>query len=140
MNSVKVEMFRGLPKMNDKLRDLYNKFYDGDILLTIDKYPLKRSLAQNRYYHSVIKVYFFKLWRGVLDGITQDMTHEMLKRNFLPFEVVAPSGKVIVLYRSTKSLSVKEMSEFIEACRGYYLAETGEEIPKPLYMLENEPN
>ena len=137
MNSTKTKIKNRLPVITDKLQELFDSFEDGqDILITIDKTPLSRSLAQNKYYHAVIKVYFFKLWRSVIEGITKEMTHEMIKRNFLPFEVETPKGEIVVLYRSTKSLSTKEMGEFIDACRGYYLGETGEDIPLPLYMQE----
>ena len=138
MNSTKTTISNRLPIITEKLQELFDSFDNGqEVLITIDKAPLTRSLAQNKYYHAVIKVYFHKLWGAVLEGgLTKDMVHEMLKRNFLPFEITTPSGKIVTLYRSTKSLSTKEMGEFIDACRGYYLAETGEEIPLPQYMKE----
>ena len=137
MNSVKVTMFRGLPKLNDKLQELYTKFYDGEVILTIEKAPLSRTLAQNKYYRAVIVPYFFKMWKIKIDGINENIAHEMIKRNFLSFEITNAEDKVITLYKSTKTLNTKEMSELIDACRGYYRYNMGEEIPLPMYMLEN---
>lgn len=134
---IKTRVMRGVIEYNDTLRTELYKLGNAEVCIDVYKLPLKRSKAQNRYYHSIIKKAFRTLWNEVIGGVTTDMAHEMLKRNFLPLEVISPhTGEVIMLYRSTTTLSTKEFSEFIEACRGYYLHETGEEIPLPNWYRE----
>ncbi len=123
--------------------ELLNRFNGQDVVIEIDKAPLKRSLAQNRYYQKVVVTMFHKLWKEVVvykcpktgedvKGLTKDMTHEMLRMNFLSIEVISPkSGEVIKTSRSTTSLSTSEMMDYINACRNYYHTETGEYIDPP---------
>ena len=123
-----------------------SKFNGQDVIISIEKAPLKRSLAQNRYYQKVVVTAFFKLWRDVVvykcpktgedvKGMTPEMAHEMLRMNFLSMDVVSPkTGKVIKTSRSTTSLSTTEMMDYINACRNYYHSETGEYIDPPTFL------
>jgi hypothetical protein len=117
-------------------------FEGKEVVIQIDKAPLKRSLAQNRYYRKVVVGAFHKLWKEVVayedpktgedvKGLTTEMTHEMLKVNFLPITIVSPSGQRIKSSRSTTDLSTSEMMDFIDACRNYYNQQTGEYIEPP---------
>lgn len=126
--------------------EMVSKFEDCEVEIIIDRSPLKRSLAQNRYYRKVVVGAFHKLWKEVVvykcpktgedvKGLTKEMVHEMLRANFLPIEIKSPrSGKTIKASRSTTDLSTAEMMDFIDSCRNYYNQETGEYIDPPEFF------
>ena len=74
-----------------------------------------RSLKQNAY-----------LWSGVYPAIvnfmrdhhgrdySNDAIHETLKELFLPFKVEQMAKREIKIYRSTKKLTKREFSEYVE--------------------------
>lgn len=141
MAKIRGKVEDGFIRSSNYLRELA-KFEGQEVIIEIDKAPLKRSLAQNRYYRKVVIGAFHKIWREVVaykdpktgedvKGLTPEMTHEMLKANFLPIEIKTKSGKFIKMSRSTTDLSTSEMMDFIDACRNYYHQETGEYIDPP---------
>ena len=135
MKAIRTRIQRGAVIMTDKLRELIQAHEGQEVLIEINKLPLKRSLAQNKYYWSVVVPTFRTLWNEVLGGITKEMTHDMLRANFLPLDIPSPkTGEVVRISKSTTELSTKEFGEYIEACGYYYLMETGEEIAKPNFL------
>ena len=135
MKAIRTRIQRGAVIMTDKLRELIQANEGQEVLIEINKLPLKRSLAQNKYYWSVVVPYFRRLWNDAIGGITKEMSHDMLRANFLPLEITSPkTGEVVRISKSTTELSTKEFGEYIEACRHYYLMETGEEIPEPSFL------
>ena len=135
MKATSTSIHRGAIVMTDKLRELIQVHEGQEVLVEINKLPLKRSLAQNKYYWSVVVPTFRTLWNEVLGGITKEMTHDMLRANFLPLDIPSPkTGEVVRISKSTTELSTKEFGEYIEACGYYYLMETGEEIAKPNFL------
>jgi len=135
VKAIRTRIQRGAVIMTDKLRELIQAHEGQEVLIEINKLPLKRSLAQNKYYWSVVVPTFRTLWNEVLGGITKEMTHDMLRANFLPLDIPSPkTGEVVRISKSTTELSTKEFGEYIEACGYYYLMETGEEIAKPNFL------
>ena len=49
MNAIKTRIHRGAVLMTDKLRELIQVHEGQEVLVEINKLPLKRSLAQNKY-------------------------------------------------------------------------------------------
>ena len=124
--------------MTDKLRELIQAHEGQEVLIEINKLPLKRSLAQNKYSWSCVVAAFRSLWNDALGCITKEASHDMLRANFLPLEITSPkTGEVVRISKSTTELSTKEFGEYIDACRHYYLMETGEEIPEPSFFKKN---
>jgi hypothetical protein len=135
MKATSTSIHRGAIVMTDKLRELIQVHEGQEVLVEINKLPLKRSLAQNKYYWSVVVPTFRTLWNEVLGGITKEMAHDMLRANFLPLEIPSPkTGEVVRISKSTTELSTKEFGEYIQACRHYYLMETGEELAEPSFL------
>lgn len=136
MLAVVTKTKRGTLEHSEDLRAVLQRFDGQEILVEISKLPMKRSERQNKYYFGLVVPYFQAIWKEAIGGLTKDMTHEMLKHNFLPMDIISPStGKTVRICRSTRDLSTKEFSEYLDACRAYYLHETGEPIPLP-YVLE----
>lgn len=131
---------------SSSFKELMKRFEGQEIIVEIDKAPLKRSLAQNRYYQKVVVLAFHKLWKEVvvykcpktgddIKGLTPEMAHEMLRINFLSMDIISPkTGEVIKTSRSTTSLNTTEMMDYINACRNYYHTETGEYIDPPEFI------
>ena len=101
MATIRAKIENGLIRAPNFFKQL-GKFEGQDVLIDIEKAPLKRSVAQNRYYRKVVVGAFHKLWKEIIvykcprtgedvKGLTPDMTHEMLKVNFLPMEVINPN-------------------------------------------------
>ncbi len=142
MARIRGKVENGFIRSSGYLKELA-KFEGYEVIIEIDKAPLKRSLAQNRYYRKMVVGAFHKLWKEVVayvdpktgedvKGLTREMVHEMLRINFLSLDIRAPkTGKIIRSTRSTTDLSTSEMMNYIDSCRNYYHQETGEYIDPP---------
>ena len=118
----------------DQVRTAFETLKDGTHFVNIEKLPLGRSLAQNRYFHGIIVKYYQNLWRDVKGNFHEVIVKGMLKKMFLTKEVVCQvTGEVEEVVIDTRDLSVNSFDLFIQECRLYYLHETGESIPEPRY-------
>ena len=129
MKATSTSIHRGAIVMTDKLRELIQLHEGQEVLIEINKLPLKRSLLQNKYFHGVIVPKFQEVF-NFEEPTSKEGAKIKLKEKLLPIEVKI-DGKIKRTHRDTSDLTTKEFSEFIEHCRALYEYEMGEEIPKP---------
>lgn len=134
MNIIKTRIHKGMVLMTDKLKELIQAHEGREVLVEINKLPLKRSLAQNKYFHGVVVPYYQKMF-SIEHYVTDEQTKIELKQMFLPIEIFDFSTKKIIKsHRDTSDLNTKEFTQFIESCRAFYEYEMGEEIPAPSFL------
>ena len=134
MKAIKTRIQRGAVIMTDKLRELIQSHEGQEVLIEINKLPLKRSLAQNKYFHGMIIPYYQKMF-SIERYVTDEQTKIELKQMFLPIEIFDfTTKKIIKSHRDTSDLNTKEFAQFIESCRAFYEYEMGEEIPLPNFL------
>lgn len=120
--------------MTDKLRELIQANEGQEVLIQINKLPLKRSLAQNKYFHGVVIPYLNRMF-SIEQYETEEQTKIKLKEKFLPIEIFDfTTKKITKSHRDTSDLNTKEFTQFIESCRDFYQYEMGEEIPAPSFL------
>jgi hypothetical protein len=116
--------------MNDELRAYLNQFGNGNYMLSVDKVPLKRSLAQNNYFRGVIVKYYQDFWKDSKGFFHKDIIKGILCKKFLTQEEVCEvTGEVFTIVRNTSDLTSCEFDLFIQECRLYHQHESGEIIP-----------
>ncbi len=91
--------------------------------VTVKRYVKKRTLSQNAlmwvWVEQAAKV------AGDADGCSKEMMHKRFKRKFLtPIEVFEEDGEILAIY-STKGLSTREMSEYMEKITWYCATNLG---------------
>ena len=93
--------------------------FEGMYIQVIVK-ECSRSKPQNNYYWGVVnKIFtdFFNKEKSFGRVVSKDFVHEILTTKFLGvMKQTIPGGEIIELRRSSKNLSVKEFSDFIEYC------------------------
>ena len=110
---------------------------DCEVEIKVSKKFRKRTSPQNRYYWSVIVLY----WSEILsqengEQITKAMTHEFLKSNFNYTEMVNEfTGEVLRMPKSTTENKTFEMEEFHDICRKKALEFFNVVIPLPNEQL-----
>lgn len=74
---------------------------------------------QRKFYRAAVVAPFFDYLTGIDHRITRpEQAHEILKREFMTFEIIDNRGNfVAVAVRSTSNLTVSEMEEYIGQCR-----------------------
>jgi len=118
----------------EKVRTAFETLKDGTHLVEIEKLPLRRSKAQNSYFHKVIVKHYQSLWRDVKGNFHEVIVKGMLKKMFLTKEIVCQvTGEVEEVVLDTRDLSVNSFDLFIQECRLWYQHETGEILPEPIY-------
>ena len=103
--------------------DQYNEKY---VVVVIKKYDKKRSNNINSYYWGVV----VKMCADHT-GYTNDEMHENFKKMFL-YEKNLINNEWIEDIGSTTSLTNREMSLYVEACRMWAAAELSINIPDPI--------
>ena len=105
--------------------------YEGHrVEVTIQRLRPIRSMAQNRYYWSVVVPIF-----GEWTGESKEEAHDTLKTLHLMVEKVLPTGELIRKPGSSKALTTVEFGEYVErVC--VWLAQQGVYIPPPGAALE----
>lgn len=94
-------------------------------LVTVEKEKNNRSLAQNRMYWQ---------WNGIMGneiGCTADDWHQEMMRMFLPSKFYTISGKTEERAKSTKKLTVKEFTEYLEHIDRHCASFHGAVLPHP---------
>ena len=118
----------------EKVRTAFETLKDGTHLVEIEKLPLRRSKAQNSYFHKVIVKHYQSLWRDVKGNFHEVIVKGMLKKMFLTKEIVCQvTGEVEEVVLDTRDLSVNSFDLFIQECRLWYQHETGEILPETSY-------
>ena len=114
-----------LPKI---LEDFISKQDELRVLIDFNKLPLSRSKEQNRLYWKIVKAYQ-KFFKSIDYSFTPEEMHKALTRKHIPEEVYNPLlGESEIIGKSTKKLSVAEMSELIDSYKRGFYEMTGEEI------------
>ena len=93
-------------------------------MLSIYDVPKKRNLSQNGLYH---------MWKAVIAdelGYHTDVLHEILKGEYLGYEIMVYKGKEHKIPISTTSLSEREFSEFVTRIHADFSAQ-GIILPHP---------
>jgi len=118
----------------EQVRTAFETLKDGTHLVEIEKLPLRRSKAQNSYFHKVIVKHYQSLWRDVKGNFHEVIVKGMLKKMFLTKEIVCQvTGEVEEVVLDTRDLSVNSFDLFIQECRLWYQHKTGEILPEPSY-------
>lgn len=102
-----------------------------NILVKFEKRGSKRSLPQNRYYHSVVVT---SVKMGLLEigySLSLDETHYFLKQKFNPIQVPNKDGEAIELPGTTTELNKVEFGEYIERIAQWAAEYLSIEIPAP---------
>lgn len=100
------------------------------VTLTVQREQLQRTLAQNRWYWSIVVPVF-----GDWTGYEKDEAHAVLKSLFLKVEKTLPTGEVLEVPGSTAKLTKEEFSEYCERV-ARFLAENGVYVPQPGEKVE----
>lgn len=110
----------------DRMVDILNKYAGKEVLITVEKFGVKRTKRQLDYY-----------WAAMIRPLEKDLgweegkLHEYLKIKHNPVEVNdLITGEAIVIGGSTKDMTAEEMSAYIDQCR-MELEEHGFHIDTP---------
>ena len=115
-----------------------NEFQGKDVVVTIEKLPLKRSEAFSRYYWGVVVVWWHRLFKETLPPeeallMSKEAVHYWLTKTYSPVERVNPFTQEVEIVGSLqRKMTNDQLSEHISRCCQGYLAETGEMIPPPV--------
>lgn len=99
-----------------RLMETVQRLPPGLYEVTIKPRKLTRSLNQNAYWHAGV-VEPFRYWLSEINGedVTHDQAHDVLKRQMLGTkDVVLPTGDVIEIPPSTRTLDTAEFADLIE--------------------------
>ena len=104
------------------------KTLNGDIILTVSEGRGKRSLQQNKYYHSVVC--------GLISettGYTPEEVHNFLKDKFLSnkHQMVIGNEERLIEEATTTKLTTKEFKDYIEKIQRWASEELNVSIPDP---------
>ena len=86
---------------------------------------VQRSTPQNRAYFGLAAEKFAKEW-----GCDKETAHKVLAGEFIGYNEITISGKVVRVPKSSKSLNTKQFSEFFERVQRYGI-ENGIYIDSP---------
>lgn len=123
---------KGIVTFDDPLRwrAVVARHEGRHIAITLQRQRPVRSLAQNRYYWSVVVPIF-----GEWTGEEKDEAHETLKTLHLMVEKVLPTGELVRKAGSSRTLNTVEFSAYVErVC--IWLALHGVYVPPPGQMME----
>jgi len=107
---VKIKAFikNAIIKCDAQLWRQYLSGFDGEVSIEIKKWQRDRTLDQNALYWKYISI----ICSHTGDNI--DDTHEYFKRKFLPPRFVTVLGQKIRLPASSKKLSTKEFTDYLD--------------------------
>lgn len=119
-----------------EMQELLDSVEEGvELEIIIQKKKKKRSLPQNRYYHSCV---IPAVYDGLVDigyskkELSYDIVHEYLKDKFLYTDVVnEDTGEVIKMPKGTSELSTSEMMDYIADIQQFASEFLGIYIPEP---------
>lgn len=116
---------------------IVNKFQGKDVLVTIEKLPLKRSEALSRYYYGVVVKHWMKLFIDLAEDNekmlhNKESTHYWLTKAYSPVKRRNPvTNEVEIVGSLQRKMTNDQLQDHIAKCVQGYLAETGELIPPP---------
>lgn len=87
-----------------------------------------RSDEQNRFYHKCVVEPYLSWLLSTGDHYTHIGAHRELAKKFLGVTATRPDGTLEHYVMSTRTLSVGQMSEYIERCQSF-LTELGVKLP-----------
>jgi hypothetical protein len=137
MESVEVQMQNGRPVMTNQLQSLYEKHWNDKIVLSVEKLPLKRSDAANRFYwKTIVREWYLRL-KDVDPTLTEKKMHRDLCLEYSPVEQLnEETGECEIVGASTSKMNQKEFSQHCKACIEALKILTGEEIMVPEFYEE----
>lgn len=100
-----------------------------NILVKFERRGSKRSLPQNRYYHSVVVT---SVKMGLLEigySLSHDETHFFLKQKFNAIQIPNKEGEAIEVPGTTTEMNKVEFSEYIERIAQWSAEYLGVVIP-----------
>ena len=114
-----------------KFDDALSGWPDCQVTYVIERTHATRSKAQNDYYHAVIVARIAAHWKK--DVLT---THEILKAQFLPYDLAAEgkNGTLVnglVIGGSTKTLNKLQFVEYLETIVGWAAEKLDLFLPDP---------
>jgi hypothetical protein len=119
----------GVPttKFANKVVNFHSTLKDGDYTLTISSAKSSKSIQQNKYFHSLVKVFSEET------GHTFRECKEFLKREFGTKELLTnPIDKTTRMeVKSVANYNQKEMSELIDRSAQFLQFDMGYTIPIP---------
>jgi|DEB0MinimDraft_10_1074344.scaffolds.fasta_scaffold06521_9 hypothetical protein len=139
---IKSKIVLGSITLDQQQRELLNqKFRDQQVLVTIEKLPLKRSEALSRYYYGVVvSKYWLPLFKELADEKekmlhNKESTHYWLTKQYSPVQRKNPmTGEIEIVGSLQRKMTNDQLQDHISKCVQGYLAETGEMIPPPNYF------
>lgn len=121
----------GKKEEKQKLFESLRKLKDVPYWIEIKVDRNKRSGNQNRYYWGVV----LKLL-SEHTGFTKEEMHETLRRKFLKYNKVLPTGEQVEVMESTTDLDTKEFEIYLDDVKRFSIQELDVYIPDPNEVLE----
>ena len=114
------------------LNKAFEQFDTMEIDITIEKHKKKRTNPQNAYWFGVVvpMVQMGIMQHGTL--VTSEQTHEMLKGEFLEFDVpISDDGQFVTMTKGTSDLDTVEFNTLIGQVQQWSAEMLGIIIPDP---------
>ena len=96
----------------------------------IKPFRKNRSLAQNRLYWMWLREIRDFLEAATGQHYSDEELHDFYRKRFLPTRVIEINGETDIARKSTRRLTVKQFSEYLERLEYYCL----HELQEPLYL------
>jgi len=111
---------------------------DDAVLITIEPFKAKRSLAQNRYYWGVVIQGIIDVFYEHGDSINKEAAHHYASADIGKLGDVAysPDGKPFMYLKSTTDLSTADFEIYMEKIRAW-AAGYGHKIPLPHEIIQD---
>lgn len=115
------------------LVDALNSFENSNVVISIQKERIKRSVSQNNYYFGVIVSLIQEGLKDMTGEIySKEETHSFLKSQFNFKELInEKTGEILKLPKSTTDNSTTEMEIYHEQIRNFALDFLNVRIPLP---------
>lgn len=126
-----------ISRNRDALAIAVGQFEGKEITITIQRKKKERSSQQNRYYWGVIiELIHHAIREAWGEPLSKDEIHDMMRTKYCHIEAVkGETGEIMVIPKSTTSLSTHEAEEYFELCRNWAAEWLGIEIPLPNEQL-----
>jgi hypothetical protein len=96
------------PRDEEKIRRFYLSMEGKRVWLTLDEHKPPRSLLQNNFYWQVLNII------SAHSGDTPEELHAIFKSELLPRVYTKQNGEEYELKKSTRRLTSKEMSQYLD--------------------------
>ena len=120
------------PPVADQLALSLRVLWDKPVVVTVKEVKRKRSLNQNAYYWSCVIPPLLALFRDAGNDADDEDVHDHLVEHVgkLKRVMVDPDGLVFLRRGSTRRLTTREFSDYLDKCMAF-AASHGIDIPPP---------